>query len=330
MISVENVVKYYGDYKALKNISFHIEKGEIIGFLGPNGAGKTTTMRILTGFIPATSGNVRIDKYEVHENPSEIKKLIGYMPENISLYMDMRIRDYLSFCAKLKKVPSKIIKSRIDTVIETTQLAHYQNRIIGHLSKGYRQRVGLAQAILHDPQILILDEPTVGLDPTQIIEIRRLIKSLSGERTVILSTHVLSEVEETCEKVLIIDSGEIIAENNIANLKKIVDNEINSGNVELVLRERAAEAIDVLRQMPGIRYANIDDLEHIFITTEAEYDIRPVIINKLVELDFEILEMKSKELSLEEVFLHFTKKNQKEKQKIKEDEENNNTENTTE
>ncbi len=322
MISVKNVIKYYGDYKALKDISFDVKKGEIIGFLGPNGAGKTTTMRILTGYIPATSGNVYIDNYEIHENPREAKKLIGYMPENISLYTDMRITDYLNFCAHLKNINKRIIKKRIDAVIEIIGLGEYRNHIIGHLSKGYRQRVGLAQSILHEPQILILDEPTVGLDPTQIIEIRKLIKSLSGERTVILSTHILSEVEETCEKVLIIDRGELIAENMIYALKKTVDNEINSGNVKLLVRDRASEAVDVLRAMPGIRFVNMNEMEDISITTESEYDIRPAIISKLVELDFEILEMKAKELSLEEVFLHFTKKS-KEKRKAEEKEKEN-------
>ncbi len=311
MIAVKNIIKYYGNYQALKNISFDIKKGEIVGFLGPNGAGKTTTMRILTGYIPATSGQIFVDGYEVHEKSHEAKKLIGYMPENISLYMDMRVYDYLYFCAKLKSIPRTKVKKRIDHVIEMIGLGERRNFIIGNLSKGYRQRVGLAQAILHEPAILVLDEPTVGLDPNQIIEIRNLIKGLSGERTVILSTHILSEVEETCQKVIIIKTGNIIAENNIPNLKKIVDNEIKSGNIELVVGDKSEEAIRLLRAMPSIRYANLDEAtKHIAITTEGKEDIRSLIVKKLVDSNFDVLEMKSKALSLEEVFLHFTTKGQ--------------------
>ncbi len=310
MISVKNIIKYYGNYQALKNISFNVKKGEIVGFLGPNGAGKTTTMRILTGYIPATSGQIFVDNCEVHEKPHEVKKLIGYMPENISLYMDMRVYDYLYFCAKLKSIPRTTIKKRIDTVIEMIGLGERRNFIIGNLSKGYRQRVGLAQAILHEPAILVLDEPTVGLDPNQIIEIRNLIKGLSGERTVILSTHILSEVEETCQKVIIIKTGNIIAENSIASLKKTVDDEIKSGNTEIVLKDKSDEAIRLLRAMPSIRYANLDETtKHIAVTTEGKDDIRSLIVKKLVASNFEVLEMRSKALSLEEVFLHFTSQN---------------------
>ncbi len=310
MIAVKNIIKYYGNYQALKNISFNIKKGEIVGLLGPNGAGKSTTMRILTGYIPATSGQILVDNYEVHEKPHEVKKLIGYMPENISLYMDMRVYDYLYFCAKLKSIPRTKIKKRIDTVIEMIGLGERRKFIIGNLSKGYRQRVGLAQAILHEPAILVLDEPTVGLDPNQIIEIRNLIKGLSGERTVILSTHILSEVEETCQKVIIIKTGNIIAENSIANLKQRVDNEIKSGNIELVVKDNADEATRLLRSMPSVRYANLNETtKHIAITTEGKEDIRSFIVKKLVDSNFEVLEMKSKELSLEEVFLHFTSQN---------------------
>ncbi len=310
MIAVKNIIKYYGNYQALKNISFNIKKGEIVGFLGPNGAGKTTTMRILTGYIPATSGQILVDNYEVHDKPHEVKKLIGYMPENISLYMDMRVYDYLHFCAKLKSIPRTQIKKRIDTVIEMIGLGERRNFIIGNLSKGYRQRVGLAQAILHEPAILVLDEPTVGLDPNQIIEIRNLVKGLSGERTVILSTHILSEVEETCQKVIIIKTGNIIAENSIVELKKTVDDEIKSGNIEIVLKDKSDEAMRLLRTMASIRYAHLDEKMHrISITTEGKADIRSEIARKLVQGNFQMLEMKSKELTLEEVFLHFTGQN---------------------
>lgn len=328
MIAVKNIIKYYGNYQALKDISFNINKGEIVGLLGPNGAGKSTTMRILTGYIPATSGQIFVDNYEVHEKSHEVKKLIGYMPENISLYMDMRVYDYLYFCAKLKSIPRTQIKKRIDHVIEMIGLGERRSFIIGNLSKGYRQRVGLAQAILHEPAILVLDEPTVGLDPNQIIEIRNLIKGLSGERTVILSTHILSEVEETCQKVIIIKTGNIIAENNIPTLKKIVDNEIKSGNIELIVKDKSDEAIGLLRSMPSIRYANLDkDTNHISITTEGKEDIRSTIIKKLVDSNFEVLEMKSKALSLEEVFLHFTTKGTTAEANTIEDNSDNNADN---
>lgn len=305
MISVENVVKFYEDYQALKNISFNIKKGEIVGLLGPNGAGKTTTMRIITGFIPATEGHVYIDGNEVYENPEMTKRLTGYMPENISLYTDMRVCDYLHFCAKLKHTEKKNIKNRIDEIVEKTALTEYRNRIIGHLSKGYRQRVGLAQSILHDPAVLILDEPTVGLDPNQIIEIRKLIKGLSGERTVILSTHILSEVEETCDRVLIINKGELIASDFIDNLKKTVDKEIGVSNIELKLTEKQNDALDFIRSIENVSAVEINKAGVIRIKTNK--DIRSIISRKLVEKGFEILEMRSKEMTLEEVFLHFTK-----------------------
>lgn len=330
MIKVDNVVKYYGEHLALKCVSYTINKGEIVGFLGPNGAGKSTMMRIITGYLPATSGYVYLDDYEVYDNPIELKKRIGYMPENVSLYTDMTVTDYLKFCAKLKGVPSKKVKSAVENTIEITGLTKYKDRIIGHLSKGYRQRTGIAQAIIHDPEVLILDEPTSGLDPNQLIEVRALIKSLGGTRTVILSTHILSEVEDTCERALIIDSGELIAEDTIEGLKMAMDREILGGNIELKVADRQNDALLCVREVNGVVQAETDNFGTIIIECERGNDSRAEIVKHLVNNNFDVLEIKPKERSLEEVFIYFTdkKKNQDfDKSKyIKDDSIKNNTE----
>lgn len=330
MIKVDNVVKYYGEHLALKGVSYTINKGEIVGFLGPNGAGKSTMMRIITGYLPATSGYVYLDDYEVYDNPIELKKRIGYMPENVSLYTEMTVTDYLKFCAKLKGVPSKKVKSAVENTIEITGLTKYKDRIIGHLSKGYRQRTGIAQAIIHDPEVLILDEPTSGLDPNQLIEVRSLIKSLGGTRTVILSTHILSEVEDTCERALIIDSGELIAEDTIEGLKMAMDREILGGNIELKVADKQNDALLCVREVNGVVQAETDNFGTIIIECERGNDSRAEIVKHLVNNNFDVLEIKSKERSLEEVFIYFTdkKKNQDfDKSKyIKDDSIKNNTE----
>ncbi|WP_286033420.1 ABC transporter ATP-binding protein [Brachyspira pilosicoli] len=330
MIKVDNVVKYYGEHLALKGVSYTINKGEIVGFLGPNGAGKSTMMRIITGYLPATSGYVYLDDYEVYDNPIELKKRIGYMPENVSLYTEMTVTDYLKFCAKLKGVPSKKVKSAVENTIEITGLTKYKYRIIGHLSKGYRQRTGIAQAIIHDPEVLILDEPTSGLDPNQLIEVRALIKSLGGTRTVILSTHILSEVEDTCERALIIDSGELIAEDTIEGLKMAMDREILGGNIELKVADRQNDALLCVREVNGVVQAETDNFGTIIIECERGNDSRAEIVKHLVNNNFDVLEIKPKERSLEEVFIYFTdkKKNQDfDKSKyIKDDSIKNNTE----
>ncbi|MEI0580378.1 ABC transporter ATP-binding protein [Brachyspira pilosicoli] len=312
MIKVDNVVKYYGEHLALKGVSYTINKGEIVGFLGPNGAGKSTMMRIITGYLPATSGYVYLDDYEVYDNPIELKKRIGYMPENVSLYTEMTVTDYLKFCAKLKGVPGKKVKSAVENTIEITGLTKYKDRIIGHLSKGYRQRTGIAQAIIHDPEVLILDEPTSGLDPNQLIEVRALIKSLGGSRTVILSTHILSEVEDTCERALIIDSGELIAEDTIEGLKMAMDREILGGNIELKVADKQSDALLCVREVNGVIQAETDNFGTIIIECERGNDSRAEIVKHLVNNNFDVLEIKSKERSLEEVFIYFTdkKKNQ--------------------
>lgn len=220
MIEMKNVSKYFGNFRALNNIDLNVDKGEVIGLLGPNGAGKTTAMRILTCFIPASEGSIKVAGYDVFEDSIEIRRRLGYLPETPPLYNEMTVNSYLNFVGDIKELPAKIKSKRIDEVMGRIGLTDNSNRIIGTLSKGYRQRVGLAQALLHDPEVLILDEPTVGLDPNQIIEIRGLIKNLAEDHTIILSTHILSEVRMTCNKVVIINEGEIVAADSVESLEK--------------------------------------------------------------------------------------------------------------
>ena len=224
MIEIQNLTKHYGDIKAVKDVSFTVNKGEILGFLGPNGAGKTTTMNILTGYIPSTSGTVKVDGYDIMDQPREVKRRIGYLPELPPLYLDMTVTDYLDFCASLKEVDKKQWKSQKEDIMELVKIAHVQHRLTRNLSKGYRQRVGLAQALVGAPDVLVLDEPTVGLDPKQIIEIRKLIKALGKNHTIILSSHILPEVSAVCERVVIINNGEIAAVDTPENLSRNLDN----------------------------------------------------------------------------------------------------------
>jgi ABC-2 type transport system ATP-binding protein len=221
MIEVANLTKRYGELAAVRGVSFTAAPGQILGFLGPNGAGKTTTMRIITGFMPATTGTVRVDGFDVFEQSSEVRRRIGYLPENPPLYNDMAVEPYLRFVAKLKGMSRADIPGAVEHVLETCGLTGVRERLLGHLSKGFRQRVGLAQALIHDPPVLVLDEPTIGLDPRQIIEIRSLIKGLgTGKRTVVLSTHILPEVSQVCDKVVIINEGHVVVEDSLANLTR--------------------------------------------------------------------------------------------------------------
>jgi ABC-2 type transport system ATP-binding protein len=235
MIEVRNLTKRYGDLVAVNQVSFTAKKGEILGFLGPNGAGKTTTMRIITGFLPATNGTVKVDGFDIFEQSHEVRKRIGYLPENPPLYNDMTVSGYLEFVGRIKGISRSNLQDAKDRAVETCGLTKVTRRVLGHLSKGFRQRVGLAQALIHDPPVLVLDEPTIGLDPRQIIEIRTLIRELSGERTVILSTHILPEVAQLCQKVVIINEGRIAVEDLIENLTR------NSGLEEVFLRYISGE-----------------------------------------------------------------------------------------
>lgn len=218
MVEVSRLTKYYGDFRAIQDVSFSVQRGEILGFLGPNGAGKTTTMRIITGFMPPTEGTVTLEGFDLFEEPHEVRRRIGYLPENPPLYNDMTVSSYLRFVGRLKGVPRRYISAALEAVLAKCSLTEVASRLVGHLSKGYRQRVGLAQALIHNPPVLILDEPTIGLDPKQIIEIRGLIRELSEDRTVILSTHILPEVSQTCDKVVIINEGRVVVEKNLQEL----------------------------------------------------------------------------------------------------------------
>jgi len=220
MLEVRNLTKRYGDITAVRNVSFSATQGQILGFLGPNGAGKTTTMRILTGYLPATSGTAKVAGFDVFTESEEVRRRIGYLPESPPLYADMTTESYLRFVARIKGMPKAAIDDAIDRAVRTCGLERVRDRLLGHLSKGFRQRVGLAQALIHDPPVLVLDEPTIGLDPRQIIEIRSLIRQLAGQRTVILSTHILPEVSQICEKVVIINEGEVVLEEDMATLTR--------------------------------------------------------------------------------------------------------------
>jgi gliding motility-associated transport system ATP-binding protein len=220
MIEVRNLTKRYGDLLAVDRVSFTAQKGEIVGFLGPNGAGKTTTMRIITGFIPATVGTVTVEGFDIFEQAHEVRKRIGYLPENPPLYADMTVTTYLEFVGRIKGLPRAALPEAVDRAVQRCGLTEVTRRVLGHLSKGFRQRVGLAQALIHEPSVLVLDEPTIGLDPRQIRDIRSLVKELAGERTVILSTHILQEVVQICQKVVIINEGRVVVEDQIANLTR--------------------------------------------------------------------------------------------------------------
>ena len=308
MIEVDQLTKRYGSVKAIDNVSFRVEKGEILGFLGPNGAGKTTTMRILTCFLPATEGTARVGGFDVFTQPMEVKRRIGYLPENPPLYDELTVDSYLEFVAKIKGVDSTIRSKRIAEVKDRVSIQEYSGTVIKHLSKGYRQRVGLAQALVHDPEVLILDEPTVGLDPNQITDVRNLIKSLAGNHTVILSTHILPEVGITCQRVVIINKGRIAAVDTPENLTRQLQ-----GSDRILLSARGPEAaikgkIQEIQGVLRIESVKQDRDEHceFSIDTELKRDLRSQIARKIVESGYDLLELKTSSMSLEEVFLQLT------------------------
>jgi len=314
MIKVEGLTKRYARNVAVKNISFEVGKGEIVGFLGKNGAGKTTTMRVLTCFLPPTEGKASVAGFDVLEQPLEVKKNIGYLPETPPLYPEMEIVDYLTFVAKLKGMPSHDIAKRIDEVCERTAIGDVRNKIIGKLSKGYRQRVGLAQAIIHNPPVLILDEPTSGLDPEQQAHVRELISSLSGDHTIILSTHILSEVEQSCSNVIIINEGQIVAVDSVAALHK------RGRSCEIVAVEVAgAEPLKVrqqLEQVAGVARVVSRDSKSGHAAFEVESlegaSIRPDLARTIVHAGWHLTELRTVGESLEEIFLELTRAEKKE------------------
>lgn len=296
-IVVQGVTKYYGEQKALDNISFEIKTGEIVGFLGPNGAGKSTMMKIITGFIPPSSGKVLVNGVDTSESSIEIRKKIGYLPENNPLYPEMYVREYLNFTVSLynSHIPAK---KQIDKIIEVTGLAPEQKKKIGSLSKGYRQRVGLAQALIHNPDVLILDEATTGLDPNQIVEIRNLIRDAGREKTVMLSTHIMQEVEAICDRVIIIDKGVIVADEE---KKDIYSKIARTSQVVLVEFDREPDE-SLLKALPGVVSAGRDKGNNWIIEASGDQDIRPAIFAFAVSNNLGVLSLQKRENNLEEVF----------------------------
>jgi gliding motility-associated transport system ATP-binding protein len=307
MIEVENLTKRYGRHTAVDGISFRVEKGEILGFLGPNGAGKTTTMRILTCYLPATDGTARVAGYDVFQAPLEVKRRVGYIPETPPLYPDMAVQDFLTFCAKIKGVPAKERASKVDDAIAKCRVGDVRGKLIGKLSKGYRQRVGLAQAVLHNPEVLILDEPTAGLDPKQIIETRELIKSLGGTHTIILSTHILPEVSMTCGRVVIINKGRVVAEDTPENLTHRLR---GAGGLRLEVRGDESTVLSALRAVPGVLQARAKTDDHGVVHAEVEAesgkDLRADLSSAVVGKGLGLLGLQQAGMSLEEIFLHLT------------------------
>lgn len=308
MIEVKNLVKRYGDHLAVDHLSFHVDKGQIYGFLGPNGAGKSTTMNIMTGYIASTEGEVLIDGHNILEEPEEAKKCIGYLPEQPPLYFDMTVWEYLKFAAELKKIKKSQRAEQVEEVMELTGISDMRNRLIKNLSKGYKQRVGLAQAILGYPEIIILDEPTVGLDPKQIIEIRELIKKLSEKHTVILSSHILSEVSAVCDYVMIINHGKLVASDTTENLSKMT---LGSNTLELTIKGTKEEVnklvspLEMIRELEWMQ-SEEEDCVNLKITTEERTDIREQLFYLMAEHKLPILKMESTRISLEDIFLELT------------------------
>lgn len=300
MIDVQHVTKRYGNMTALDDISFSINKGEIVAFLGPNGAGKTTTMRILTGFMPPTKGTVRIAGYDCLETPWEVKKHIGYLPETPPLYLELTVKEYLTFVGRIKRLSPEQLPERMDTIIAQTGLSDVQGRVIGHLSRGYRQRVGLAQALVHNPPVLILDEPTTGLDPNQIIEIRDLIKDLAGSHTIMLSTHILAEATAICQRVIIIHRGRIVAVDTPDRLgAKLRESE----TLSLTVKQPDPHLLEALRQISGVIQVRPGASPQIYILeTQMGHDIREELTKLVVSRNAGLLELKTQPLTLEDVF----------------------------
>jgi ABC-2 type transport system ATP-binding protein len=307
VIEVQHLTKRYGPFTAVNDISFKVERGEILGFLGPNGAGKTTTMRVLTGYMPPTEGKALVAGFDVFEHPVEAKRRTGYLPETPPLYPDMRVRDYLTFVAKIKGLPRPQRKARIDTVMERTRIADMANRLCAKLSKGYRQRVGLAQAILHNPDVLILDEPTAGLDPKQIIETRQLIKELAGDHTIILSTHILPEVSQTCQRVVIINQGHVVAVDTPDNLTAKLR---GSETMYVQVDAEGVDAMPAIQTIPGVRRVAIADSRGPAVGFEVESetgrDIRRDLASVVVNRGWGLLELRPLRMSLEDIFLQLT------------------------
>lgn len=310
MIEVENLTKVYNGRKAVDDLSFRVEKGEIMGLLGPNGAGKTTTMRILTCYMPSTSGTARVAGFDVFEESLEVRKRIGYLPESPPLYPEMTVESYLQFVAKIKGTPSAKRKSQVDDAMEKCSIEDVRNRIIGRLSKGYKQRVGLAQSLLNNPEVLILDEPTIGLDPKQIFEVRSLIKGLAGSHTVILSTHILPEVSMTCNRVVIIDNGKVVAMDTPDGLAHQV---AGADRIALLVEGPVAEVRDKLQSIDGVLGVQVEEggsgkPSQFTVECKLDMDLRRVLASAVVSQGWGLLELRGVSMSLEDVFINLTTK----------------------
>jgi ABC-2 type transport system ATP-binding protein len=309
MIEVENLSKRYGPTLAVSGVSFNVQKGEVLGFLGPNGAGKTTTMRVITGFLPPTEGKVRVAGYDVVDEPLEAKRRTGYLPETPPVYPDMTVVEYLAFVARIKGVSRRDIKTRLDGIVERCAVGDVRHRQIGKLSKGYRQRVGLAQALIHNPDVLVLDEPTAGLDPKQIIETRELIKGLGGQHTVILSTHILPEVSKTCQRVVVINAGQIVAVGTPGELTQRLQ---GFETVLVTVEGPAAAIIEKFQRVGGVNWVEPRESSGARVTlevhSEKDKDVRAELARATVESGWKLYELKTSGLSLEEIFLKLTTK----------------------
>lgn len=311
MIEVQGLTKVYGNKAAVDNLTFSVEQGEVVGFLGPNGAGKTTTMRVLSCFMPPTSGSAKVAGYDIHADSVEVRRRIGYLPEHVPLYTDLTVTQYLNFVAEAKAVPRMQRRQKVGELIERCLLHKVQGRIINTLSKGYRQRVGLAQALLGDPPVLILDEPTIGLDPKQIIEIRNLIRQMQGERTVLLSTHILPEVSVVCQRVIIINEGRIVAVDTPENLTRRLQ---RSTQVLLQVEGPPDQVTGRLREMAGILRVEMKDgggvLGRYMVETEKDCDLRRELAHVVCSSGWGLLELRPVDMSLEDVFIRLVTEEQ--------------------
>lgn len=299
MIEVENLLKKYGELVAVKGLSFNVEKGEIWGLLGPNAAGKTTTMRILTGYLPATDGKASVAGFDVFKDVNALKKTIGYLPETLPLYPEMTVSSFLDFVAEIKQTPSSRRKEAVEKVIEISGLKEVRGRLIKNISRGFRQRVGIAQALINDPQVLILDEPTIGLDPAQIIEIRKLIKSLKGERTILLSTHILAEMTQTCDGAVIINEGNLMASGSLADLTASFK---EKEGVVIKLRQHGKEITPLLGRIPGVARISQENDEFTIEWGKGK-DLRDEITKLIVDKELGLIEMRPLAMNIEELYL---------------------------
>ena len=309
MIKVEGLTKYFGNFPAIIDVSFQVEKGEVLGFLGPNGAGKTTTMKIVTGFMPPTSGTVKVADHDIISDSLEARRQIGYLPETVPLYTDMSVKDYLAFMGSLRGMSKDYIRRRVDAVIDICRVDDYRNTLIGRLSKGYRQRVGLAQAILHEPNILVLDEPTIGIDPIQVVETRELIKGLGGEHTLILSTHILPEVSMICGRVIIIHEGRIVAVDKPENLASALQ---GGERVEIDVRgpsrnvTQALEAVEGVQSVTRTPVTNGQAYSIYTVETQQGAEARSKLAVAVVEGGWSLLRLEAIGMTLEDIFLRLT------------------------